>query len=116
MQEICHKSSNSDSTALVLLNTRKVRNYKSIKEMVGDSEAPWGNRIAFLHVPIPKFNDPKLSNPLEYVLEAQKIIKKRRTSLGVYLNDKLLDIVKKLRGHEVHASSYSSSTLIFLCL
>lgn len=67
MQEISHKSSNADSTALVLLNTRKARSYKSIKEMVGDSGASWGNKIAFLHVPIPKFKDPKFSNPLEYV-------------------------------------------------
>ncbi|KAE8075952.1 hypothetical protein FH972_014632 [Carpinus fangiana] len=110
MQEISHKSSNADSTALVLLNTRKVRNYKPIKEMSADSEAPWGNRIAFLHVPIPKFSDPKFSNPLEYVLEAQKIIKKRRTSLGVYLTDKLLDIVKKLRGPEA-AARYVHGTL-----
>lgn len=108
MQEISHKSSEADSTALVLLNTRKVGNYKSIKEMVGNSEAPWGNRIAFLHIPIPKFKDPKSSNPLDFVLEAQKMIKRRRTSLGVYLNDRLLDMVKKLKGPEVHPSSYSS--------
>ncbi|XP_062151244.1 wax ester synthase/diacylglycerol acyltransferase 11-like [Alnus glutinosa] len=117
MQEISHKSSNADSTALVLLNTRKARSYKSIKEMVGDSGASWGNKIAFLHVPIPKFKDPKFSNPLEYVLEAQKIIKRRRTSLGVYLTDRLLDTLKKLRGPEaagkyVHGILWNSSMTI----
>jgi hypothetical protein len=66
MQEISHELSKAHSTALVFLNTRMIRAYKSVKEMVEpDSEAPWGNRFAFLHVPIPKFKDPKSLDPLE---------------------------------------------------
>jgi hypothetical protein len=103
MQEISHGSSKANSTALVLLNTRMIRAYKSVKEMVErDSESPWGNRFAFLHVSIPKFKDPKSSDPLEFVWEAHKIIKRKRSSLGVYLTSRLLEIVKELRGPEVH--------------
>ncbi|XP_059452448.1 wax ester synthase/diacylglycerol acyltransferase 4-like [Corylus avellana] len=104
MQEISHESSKAHSTALVLLNTRMIRAYKSVKEMVEpDSEAPWGNRFAFLHVPIPKFKDPKSLDPLEFVWEAHKIIKRKRSSLDVYLTSRLLEIMKKLRGPEAVA-------------
>jgi hypothetical protein len=102
MQEISHKSSKAHSTAIVLLNTRMIRAYKSVKEMAElDSEAPWGNRFGFLHVSIPKLKDPQSSDPLDFVREAHKIIKKKRSSLDVYLTSRLLEIVKKLRGSEV---------------
>ena len=38
------KKNNAHSTALVLLNTRNIGGYKSVKEMVKpDAESPWGN-------------------------------------------------------------------------
>ena len=44
MQEISYKSSESQSTALVLLNTRMMTGYKSIEGMLKpNSKAPWGN-------------------------------------------------------------------------
>jgi hypothetical protein len=71
MKEISHESSKAQSTTLVLLNTRMIRGYKSLEEMVEpDSEAPWGNRFSYLHVSIPKFGDAKSLNPLEFVWEA----------------------------------------------
>ena len=77
--------------------------YKSIEEMLEPkSKVPWGNRFSFMHVPMPKFKDQKSTNPLEFVWAANKIIKKKKSSLGVYLTSKLLGIVKKLKGPEVH--------------
>uniref|UniRef100_A0A2N9FDD5 Uncharacterized protein n=1 Tax=Fagus sylvatica TaxID=28930 RepID=A0A2N9FDD5_FAGSY len=103
MQEINHKSSQAHSTALVLLNTRTMKGYNSVEEMLKpDSDTPWGNRFGFLHVPIPKLKDPKSPNPIEFVQAAQEVIKKKKSSFGVYLNGRLLEIVKKLRGPEVH--------------
>jgi hypothetical protein len=114
MQEISHESSKAHSTALVLLNTRMIRAYKSVKEMVEpDSEAPWGNRFAFLHVPIPEFKDPKSLDPLEFVWEAHRIIKRKRSSLDVYLTSRLLEIMRKLRGPEVHIYSIINHLLFF---
>ncbi|KAF7822975.1 O-acyltransferase WSD1-like [Senna tora] len=100
-------SSKAESTALVLLNTRNVRAYKSVNEMVDTKgKTPWGNRFAFLHIPIPKLSDDDrkvISEPLEFVWEAKKMIERTRYSLAVPLTGMLLDVVNKLRGAEVAA-------------
>ena len=104
MQEISNKSTKSHSTAMVLLNTRTMSGYKSIEEMLKpNSKAQWGNQFAFLHVPMPELKDHKSRNPLDFVLAASKIIKKKKSSLGVYLTGWALEIVKKLRGPEVYS-------------
>lgn len=106
MQERSQKSSKAHSTALVLLNTRVIRGYKSVKEMIKpDSDTPWGNQFAFLHVPVPKFTNDLSTNPLGFVWKTQKIIKMKRGSFAVHLTGKLLEIMKKLKGPEA-ASRY----------
>lgn len=105
MQEISPQSANANCTSLVLLNTRMLMDYVSVKEMMKpDAKMPWGNRFAFLHVPIPKLlahDVPFSDNPLDFVRHAQNVIRRKRTSLAAYLNGKLLEIVKKFRGNEV---------------
>ncbi|KAF3444105.1 hypothetical protein FNV43_RR13795 [Rhamnella rubrinervis] len=100
MQEISNESTKSSSTALVLLNTRMLGDYKSIKEMMElpDANTSWGNRFAFLHIAIPKLH--QVSNPLDFIYLAQKIIKRKKNSLAVYFIGMLLNIVKKFKGHE----------------
>ncbi|KAJ1412769.1 O-acyltransferase, WSD1, N-terminal [Sesbania bispinosa] len=112
MQEIDWESRKAQSTALVLLNTRNIRVYKSVKEMVDKSNdgAAWGNRFAFLHVPIPELSDAKFENPLEFIWEAHKEINRKKNSLATPLTGMLLDMVKKLSGPEA-ASRYVHSTL-----
>ncbi|KAK7832523.1 o-acyltransferase wsd1 [Quercus suber] len=118
MQEISNKSTKSHSTALVLLNTRTMSGYKSIEEMLKpNSKAQWGNRFTFLHVPMPELKDHKSPNPLDFVLAASKIIKKKKSSLGVYLTGRVLEIVKKLKGpgaaaRFIHGTLRSSSLSI----
>ena len=117
MQEISNKSTKSHSTALVLLNTRIMSGYKSIEEMLKpNSKVQWGNQFAFLHVPMPELKDHKSPNPLDFVLAASKIIKKKKSSLGVYLTGRVLEIVKKLRGPEVYSWSYSSPIIHYFYL
>jgi hypothetical protein len=102
MQEIDNKTITSNSTGLVLLSTRNIGNYQSIQDMVKpNSKSPWGNHISFLHVSIPKLSTAGVSNPLEFVWKAQKIIKRKRNTFTVYLIEWLLDMELKLRGHEV---------------
>jgi len=95
------KSGTVESTALVLLNTRKIRAYKSAKEMHNDSEAPWGNRFHFMHVPIPMLTDKNELNPLGFVFEAKKKISRQRTSLAVPMTGVLLHLLNQIKGPQV---------------
>ena len=96
------KSKTAQSTALVLLNTRNIEGYQSINDMLNTkAKGPWGNKISFLHVPIPKLNGSRISNPLEFIWEAHNIIKRKKQSLAVALTGILLNMEKKLRGQEV---------------
>ncbi|KAG8386868.1 hypothetical protein BUALT_Bualt03G0193700 [Buddleja alternifolia] len=95
---------NAESTALVLLNTRNIGGYKSISEMVEpDADSPWGNQFAFLHVSVPELTVKEPINPLNFVLKARKLIKRKRNSAAVVLTGKLLDSLRKYRGPEVTA-------------
>ncbi|KAK3404303.1 hypothetical protein EUGRSUZ_K00605 [Eucalyptus grandis] len=104
MQRVSTNSNlSTNSTALVLLNTRNLRDYKPVKDMVRpNSESPWGNHFAFLHVPIPKVkpSDSQFSDPLKFVHKTHEVIKRKRSSFGVILTGKLLEIMQKCRNAE----------------
>ncbi|KAJ1419596.1 O-acyltransferase, WSD1, N-terminal [Sesbania bispinosa] len=101
MQEMDSKSKIANSTALVLLNTRNIDGYQSINDMLNTkAKGPWGNKISFLHVPIPKLNESRISNPLDFISETHNIIKRKKQSLVVALAGTLLDMEGKFRGQE----------------
>ncbi|OIT00536.1 PREDICTED: O-acyltransferase WSD1-like [Nicotiana attenuata] len=112
MEEMKYEQKNANSTALVLLNTRNIAGYKSVKEMLQPgNESKWGNQFAFLHVSVPKLDKGEFSfNPLSFVFKAQDVIKRKRNSAAVILTGKLLDTLQKYRGPEVTAK-YIHSTL-----
>ncbi|KAJ0966870.1 hypothetical protein J5N97_023787 [Dioscorea zingiberensis] len=122
MQEVDPWSNNKSSpqvTALVLLNTRGVTSYKSMEEMrEPNSKARWGNQFAFMHIPMPRFDDDnnnknknkKVDDPFHFVLQAKKYIKAKRFSFGLHLTGALLEIIRKLRGPQA-ASGYTLKTL-----
>lgn len=114
MQEIESKSNTSNSTALVLMNTRNIEGYQSIEDMLDTkkSKGPWGNRISFLHVPIPKLNEARISNPLEFIHDTHNIINRKKQSLGLALTGTLLDIEGKFRGQEVSHITYHNPNYI----
>ncbi|CAL5406537.1 unnamed protein product [Camellia sinensis] len=104
-------NNNTKTTGLVLLNTRAIGGYKSVSEMLKkNAEMPWGNRIAFLHVPVPQLSDDESSNPLDYILKTHKMIKRKRNSSVVYFTGLLLDTMRKFRGFEA-TSRYIKGTL-----
>lgn len=110
MEDTSYESRKAHSTALVLLNTRNIVGYKSVSQMVKpNSDMPWGNNFAFLNVSIPKLSDKKSSNPLEFIHEAHKLIKRKRNSAAVYLTGQLLAALRKFRGPEV-------PKIILICL
>ncbi|CAL5185770.1 unnamed protein product [Lathyrus oleraceus] len=107
MAQMNQESSKHKSTALVLLNTRNIGGYKSIKEMVEikkkTQSSVWGNQFAFLHVPIPELSGKNIENPIEFIWEAQKEINRKKNSLATPLTGMVLNMVKKLRGPEASA-------------
>nr|KYP69303.1 O-acyltransferase WSD1 [Cajanus cajan] len=104
MQDMDLKSMTADSTALVLLNTRNIEGYQSINDMLNTkAKGLWGNKISFLHVPIPKLNQNKISNPLDFIWDSHNEIKRKKQSLAVALTGTLLDMESKFRGQEVVA-------------
>ncbi|CAN1161734.1 hypothetical protein LINPERHAP2_LOCUS24100 [Linum perenne] len=79
----------TNTTSLVLLNTRMIQGYNSIKEMVEPSVAatklPWGNHFTFLNVSVPKLHydgTNKEVNPFEFVLKTHEMVKRKRNSMG----------------------------------
>ncbi|GMJ03344.1 hypothetical protein like AT3G49190 [Hibiscus trionum] len=105
------KLNNEQTTALVLLNTRDVREYKSVKEMLKPgAEKTWGNQFAFLHVPLPELSSVESCNPLEFVRKAHKLIQRKRNSGAVFLTGSLLECLRKYTGPEATAK-YIHNTL-----
>ncbi|CAJ1978919.1 unnamed protein product [Sphenostylis stenocarpa] len=104
MQEMDYMAGKANSTAVVMLNTRNVRGYRSVKEMQNSEvKGLWGNKISFLQISIPKLSQSKSFNPLEFVWNARELIKKKRRSFSVYLIGLFLDLEMKLRGPEAVA-------------
>ncbi|KAK8360015.1 hypothetical protein V6Z12_A04G133800 [Gossypium hirsutum] len=111
MQEGRNKLNNEHSTALVLLNTRAIREYKSVKEMHKPcAEKVWGNQFAFLHVSIPELTSLESLNPLDFVWKAQKLIQRQRNSGAIFLTARLLEWLRKFKGPEATAK-YIYSTI-----
>ena len=122
MKEMNHDVfSKSNTTALVLLNTRNIVGYKSVEEMLKPkADKKWGNQFAFLHVSIPKLGYAESSNPVCFVFKAKKLIKRMRNSAVLLLTAKLLEAIRKYRGPEVRAfvgpTKYHCSSLLILFL
>ncbi|XP_054811801.1 wax ester synthase/diacylglycerol acyltransferase 4-like isoform X1 [Prosopis cineraria] len=117
MQEMKSKGK-ADSTAVVMFNTRQIEGYQSVKDMLQpNSKSRWGNQISFLQVSIPKLNQASISNPLEFVWKAHKLIQKKRKSFSVFLIGWLLGLEMKFRGHEavakrMYSTLWNSSVVI----
>ncbi|WJX44861.1 hypothetical protein P8452_31792 [Trifolium repens] len=103
MEEMNNKTKTSNSTAVVMLNTRNIGGYQSLKEMQKpESKSLWGNQISFLQISIPKLSQ---SDPLEFVWKARKLIKRKRRSFGIHLIGLLLNLEMKLNGPEAVAKT-----------
>ncbi|XP_019159173.1 PREDICTED: O-acyltransferase WSD1-like [Ipomoea nil] len=107
MQESERDTCNGECTALVVFNTRAMGGYKSVSEMIKpNAEMPWGNRITFLPFAIPKLQAPgdgDSSNPLRFIYNAHRMVKRQRNSASVYLTGQFLEFSRKLRGPEATA-------------
>ncbi|CAN1123674.1 Wax ester synthase/diacylglycerol acyltransferase 11 [Linum perenne] len=110
MEGIEPGSGDARSTAVVVLNTRMVKGYKSIQEMTKPDRksATWGNQVASFALPIPKLLGNQ-ARPLEFVSQARKIIQRKKKSLAVYLAGTLTDRIRKIKGAEAAAALIGST-------
>lgn len=104
------------TTALILLNVRDIRSYKSIEEMTKkNTRTPWGNHISLLHVTVPNLmlghdDHSKSVSPLDFVYTARRIINRKRNSIAVYLTSWALATLQKIKGAEA-VSAYIQKEL-----
>ncbi|KAK1274926.1 hypothetical protein QJS04_geneDACA012865 [Acorus gramineus] len=111
MQSVGCGSKSAQATALVLLNTRVIDNYKNPKDMTKpDAESPWGNQFGFIHISVPTRNGLYKDDPLKIISKVKRLIKRKKSSLGVFLTGQLLETMRRFRGPEVTAQ-YIHSTL-----
>ncbi|KAK9163004.1 hypothetical protein Syun_003906 [Stephania yunnanensis] len=103
-------------TALVLLNTRMLKGYRNLEEML--EKDLWGNSFSFIHLPLPSIRaDKERIDPLKFIFRAHRTIKRSKNSLGTHLNGSLLQLVGRLKGIEVcHLFVLTTSLLIFMTL
>ncbi|KAF3794493.1 hypothetical protein EJ110_NYTH07316 [Nymphaea thermarum] len=112
MHRMSPGSENLRATASVLLNTRSLSKHLSLEDISKDgAEASWGNQFGYIHVPLPACKCIKKANPIDYVLEVQELIRKKRSSLSVYLIGRFLEMLRRLRGPEA-AAEHIHSTLV----
>ncbi|OVA20920.1 O-acyltransferase [Macleaya cordata] len=90
----------SSLTALVVMNMRMYRGFKSIEEMLKANI--WGNYFGLLSVSLPFFVSSEMEqvDPLDYIVKAKEEMERKANSYGAYFTSKLLNIVGKLRGPE----------------
>lgn len=101
MQNIDYRSRAFSSTALVIANTRHIKDYQIVQDMLKTEKGAWGNHITYYHVSVPKLQDIPISNPLQFVRKAHTSIKRNKNSFANPLITKLLRMKNKLEGPEV---------------
>lgn len=99
----------------MMLNTRVIRDYMSVNEMINADTKIWGNKFSFLHIELPKLINGGFSNPLDFVYKTRKQIKRYRNSPVVYLTAQCLEIIRKYKGSEVHETiTFLYQNIVFL--
>ncbi|PIA56366.1 hypothetical protein AQUCO_00700591v1 [Aquilegia coerulea] len=98
----------SQKTALVVLNTRMLNGYRNLDEML--EKNLWGNKFSFIHIPMPTHSDGEKVDLKTFILEARKIIQRNRNSMAVLLNGLLLALMDKFQGSEA-VSKYVYTTM-----
>ncbi|KAI3937429.1 hypothetical protein MKW92_029490 [Papaver armeniacum] len=91
---------NSRCTALVVMNMRMYRGFKSIEEMLKANI--WGNHFGLLSVSLPPFvsDDMESVDPLDYIVQAKEEMLRKANSFGAFFTSKLLHYMGKVTGPE----------------
>ncbi|KAJ3685097.1 hypothetical protein LUZ61_014261 [Rhynchospora tenuis] len=96
-----NRTKGANVTAVVMVNTRTVRAYQTVQEMIkSNSKAPWGNNFALLSVAVPMCEDSENVDPLYFLSKTSKTIKAKKNSHGLFLTGLLVKTIGKIRGPE----------------
>lgn len=104
MEEMDKNSTGAPATVLTIVNTRVIGSYRPATEMAKpESKGLWGNQLSYLELMVPKLshNNNEFSNPLGFVKAAHRSINNKRSSFTLHLVAHLLNLLRKLRGHQV---------------
>ncbi|XP_021765365.1 O-acyltransferase WSD1-like [Chenopodium quinoa] len=109
IQEIDQRrSNNSGMTASIALNTRSIKGYANPEKM--RKGKTWGNRISVIELSLPKYKEEDLKNPLNFIMKVQKLMKRKRKSIGaIYLTAWTLDAIKIFGGFKAAARAFEKS-------
>ncbi|MCL7033463.1 hypothetical protein MKW94_006849 [Papaver nudicaule] len=90
----------SRCTALVVMNMRMYKGFKSIEAMLKANI--WGNHFGLLSVSLPPFvsDDMEKVDPLDYIVQAKEEMLRKANSFGAYFTSKLLGYMGKVTGPE----------------
>ncbi|XP_048496452.2 LOW QUALITY PROTEIN: wax ester synthase/diacylglycerol acyltransferase 1 [Beta vulgaris subsp. vulgaris] len=88
---------NARITASMTINLRSVKRFASPEEM--RKEKTWGNKISVIEMPLPNLEKTDIRNPLNFVMKAHKILKRKKSSVGaIYLTAWTLDAIRTFAG------------------
>lgn len=87
-------------TASIAVNFRSIKGYAKPEDM--RKGKTWGNKISVIELILPKFKEDDFKNPLNFIMKANKIMKRKRTSVGaIYLTAWTLEAIRIFAGYKV---------------
>nr|DAD41204.1 TPA_asm: hypothetical protein HUJ06_015527 [Nelumbo nucifera] len=99
MKRVGKVSKKARITSLVVLNARMLKGFKTVGDMLKANI--WGNRFSLLHVSVPSNVDVNKVDPMDFVVQAKKEMRRRRNSMALFFNNRLLHVLRSIRGPEV---------------
>ncbi|KNA03302.1 hypothetical protein SOVF_210530 [Spinacia oleracea] len=91
---------NTRMTASIAVNFRSIKGYAKPEDM--RKGKTWGNKISVIELILPKFKEDDFKNPLNFIMKANKIMKRKRTSVGaIYLTAWTLEAIRIFAGYKV---------------
>ncbi|XP_068649106.1 wax ester synthase/diacylglycerol acyltransferase 11-like [Aristolochia californica] len=91
-------------TLLMALNTRTMRGYQSVKDMI--EAKSWGNYSTLVQILMPSCTDVEKEDPMNFIFEAKKTMSKKKKSLLPFIMSRLLKLLWNLKGPEVVSLYY----------
>ncbi|KAF9603883.1 hypothetical protein IFM89_038164 [Coptis chinensis] len=108
-------SGGKNMNLLVMFNMRMLGGYKNIAEMMKANI--WGNRVAFLHAPIPNITGEEKIDPLYFINKGKEVMDRKKNSLFTFLTNPIINVLRCLKGPKgvadyVHSNFKNTTTTV----